>query len=74
MSPRETRVLRVVSIHASRCWEAMRGGMNPMRTTKRVSIHASRCWEAMRAKKTLFMATKWFQSTPPVAGRRCTWR
>ncbi len=38
----------LVSIHASRCWEAM-----PVDTvleeffTLTVSIHASRCWEAM---------------------------
>ena len=36
-----------------------------------VSIHASRCWEAMRQHPLCACAFGWFQSTPPVAGRRC---
>ena len=36
-----------------------------------VSIHASRCWEAMPIVTTSCRATLLFQSTPPVAGRRC---
>ena len=37
-----------------------------------VSIHASRCWEAMHAGKFgANAALTQFQSTPPVAGRRC---
>jgi len=36
-----------VSIHASRCWEAMRQGVAAATAKPHVSIHASRCWEAM---------------------------
>ena len=37
----------VVSIHASRCWEAMRNWLLMLSAFLFVSIHASRCWEAM---------------------------
>ena len=37
-----------------------------------VSIHASRCREAMRSEWPRKAGTAKFQSTPPVAGRRCT--
>ena len=40
-----------------------------------VSIHASRCREAMQGSPLVVRMTKAFQSTPPVAGRRCLrWR
>ena len=63
-----------VSIHASRCWEAMQGSvcLGPVALT--VSIHASRCWEAMPTKIDAARARGEFQSTPPVAGRRCVCR
>ena len=109
---------KTVSIHASRCWEAMphpcqrqqtasqfqstppvagrrcysgdaaatdtkcfnprlpllggdalRG--SPTTTICWVSIHASRCWEAMRSISLRLRFFRSFQSTPPVAGRRC---
>ncbi len=60
-----------VSIHASRCWEAMRGGSVGYAVAKGVSIHASRCWEAMHDTQPSGIDTRVFQSTPPVAGRRC---
>ena len=111
--------LRLVSIHASRCREAMPDSSNsgsdvvrrfqstppvagrrcrhaPANANPRhrfnprlplpggdapsgwrvdypreVSIHASRCREAMRAFKARRLPLMWFQSTPPVAGRRC---
>ena len=37
-----------------------------------VSIHASRCREAMPPPRSTSSATSAFQSTPPVAGRRCS--
>ena len=36
-----------------------------------VSIHASRCWEAMLMRGLVKFGKPMFQSTPPVAGRRC---
>ncbi len=107
-----------VSIHASRCWEAMPRSGTYRRTPRRfqstppvagrrcghdesafcgvhgfnprlpllggdavfvcsdshrpaVSIHASRCWEAMLREEGSELWVTWFQSTPPVAGRRC---
>jgi len=36
-----------VSIHASRCWEAMPDKTMRVADNHEVSIHASRCWEAM---------------------------
>ncbi len=44
----EAALLQVVSIHASRCWEAMHKSPRTVLTVTPVSIHASRCWEAMR--------------------------
>ncbi len=85
----------VVSIHASRCWEAMpqRAPARHRRTASfnprlpllggdaklqpeadkalLVSIHASRCWEAMLCGPRTTRNATTFQSTPPVAGRRC---
>ena len=84
-----------VSIHASRCREAMRrrerhqpgqnrrfnprlplpgGDAYCAKASKRdrnVSIHASRCREAMRRWPRASTRWRLFQSTPPVAGRRC---
>ena len=37
----------MVSIHASRCWEAMPLLAGKVDDATLVSIHASRCWEAM---------------------------
>ncbi len=61
-----------VSIHASRCWEAMHHMTGKPTALMRVSIHASRCWEAM-PERLIIRPTRYqtFQSTPPVAGRRC---
>ncbi len=39
-----------------------------------VSIHASRCWEAMLSFRRDVALDTQFQSTPPVAGRRCLGR
>ena len=87
-----------VSIHASRCWEAMQRGIFPTHRAREVSIHASRCWEAMPPPSfehvnfcvvSIHASRCWeamqaiyrnspralaFQSTPPVAGRRCEHR
>ena len=60
-----------VSIHASRCREAMRPDQHVLRQARGVSIHASRCREAMRRRDADLLAVGAFQSTPPVAGRRC---
>ncbi|TXT28779.1 MAG: hypothetical protein FD131_2866 [Rhodocyclaceae bacterium] len=63
-----------VSIHAPRCREAMRQHLRLGQSRYRVSIHAPRCREAMPIDDFLSAITYWveFQSTPPVAGRRCT--
>ena len=64
-------VISLVSIHASRCWEAMHGNKALKGGVKDVSIHASRCWEAMLEASCGEHEVRRFQSTPPVAGRRC---
>ena len=61
-----------VSIHASRCREAMpRFRVGQEEAKCRVSIHASRCREAMPGWLAIAPSSLSFQSTPPVAGRRC---
>ena len=60
-----------VSIHASRCREAMLARDVMARRQAGVSIHASRCREAMHLDDVQALAYISFQSTPPVAGRRC---
>ena len=60
-----------VSIHASRCREAMRKSAQYAAKPLAVSIHASRCREAMPARRSRTLQQFRFQSTPPVAGRRC---
>ena len=61
-----------VSIHASRCREAMPEAQRAALKLRQVSIHASRCREAMPPRPPGLPPTpKEFQSTPPVAGRRC---
>ena len=60
-----------VSIHASRCWEAMHDTVVEGLVVPEVSIHASRCWEAMLTNRKHMIGVIMFQSTPPVAGRRC---
>ena len=86
-----------VSIHASRCREAMPSAVpSPVLTTISfnprlplpggdasqrwsvpitwlVSIHASRCREAMPDEEDDEDDDPEFQSTPPVAGRRCSY-
>ena len=68
------RQVLAVSIHASRCREAMRRGWHPEGRGIVVSIHASRCREAMLIETRKDQMEKLFQSTPPVAGRRCASR
>ena len=60
-----------VSIHASRCREAMRARLALPLGLRMVSIHASRCREAMLMRACALGSASAFQSTPPVAGRRC---
>ena len=60
-----------VSIHASRCREAMRRNSRLLFRRQTVSIHASRCREAMHLLAQVVVGHGLFQSTPPVAGRRC---
>jgi len=61
-----------VSIHAPRCREAMPAPVAPTVEQRKVSIHAPRCREAMRPEAGDVVAEFGeFQSTPPVAGRRC---
>ncbi|TXT28780.1 MAG: hypothetical protein FD131_2867 [Rhodocyclaceae bacterium] len=62
---------RVVSIHAPRCREAMLQLPILMALAGAVSIHAPRCREAMHREVIAMLTAYKFQSTPPVAGRRC---
>ena len=61
----------MVSIHASRCREAMLLHAEKWAPALLVSIHASRCREAMPQSRLSSALLPQFQSTPPVAGRRC---
>ena len=66
-----SRRCHFVSIHASRCREAMLAAVELRHPHLQVSIHASRCREAMPAFAVRVARDGVFQSTPPVAGRRC---
>ena len=68
---KRVQILYVVSIHASRCREAMPLSTQPPFHQSLVSIHASRCREAMPKHADIYTPVYPFQSTPPVAGRRC---
>ena len=59
----------VVSIHASRCWEAMQDDKPDLLNDQTVSIHASRCWEAMpRAGDNYWARYEGFNPRLPLLG------
>ena len=61
-----------VSIHAPRFREAMPAELINNYARCDVSIHAPRFREAMLPQIARRLAERWFQSTPPVSGRRCS--
>ena len=69
--PAEPHVRIAVSIHAPRFREAMLANGCRVVVRPLVSIHAPRFREAMPMPAQVIDLAKWFQSTPPVSGRRC---